>query len=114
MKNGDKISIANGSYKFEYLRNVDTSGSTDELSESARKSSFEADFFQNQREQADQNKNAQVWIVNLFLGKPGHNHLKRRNLMIQLGLEIPNLHQAKGKHLMKNLVTLTKKQDRIR
>ena len=56
--------------------NVDTSGSTDELSESARNNSFEADFFQNQSEQADQNKNAQVWIVNLFLGKPGHNNLK--------------------------------------
>ena len=71
-------------------------------------------FFESQRGLANQNKNAQVWIVNSFPGKPGHNHLKRRNLMIQLGLEIPNLHQAKGKHLMKNLVTLTKKQDRIR
>ena len=45
MKNGDKISIANESYKFEYLRNVDTSGSIDEFSESARNNSFEADFF---------------------------------------------------------------------
>ena len=71
-------------------------------------------FFQNQREQADQNKNAQVWIVNLFLGKPGHNHLKQHSLTIQLGLEIPDLHQAKGKQLMKNLVNLTKKQDGIR
>ena len=71
-------------------------------------------FFQSQRGLANQNKNAQVWIVNSFLGKPGHNHLKRFNLMIQLGLEITDLHQAKGKHLMKNLATLTKKQDRIR
>ena len=54
-------------------------------------------FFQNQREQEDQNKNTQVWIVNLNLGKPGHNHLKRCSLMIQLGLEMPDLHEAKGK-----------------
>ena len=52
--------------------------------------------------------------MNLFLGKPGHNHLKRCSLTIQLGLEIPDLHQAKGKQLMKNLVNLTKKLDGIR
>ena len=52
--------------------------------------------------------------MNLFLGKAGHNHLKRCNLMIYLGLEIPDLHQAKGKQLMKNLVNLTKKLDGIR
>ena len=34
--------------------------------------------------------------------------------MIHLGLEIPDLHQAKGKQLMKNLVNLTKKLDGIR
>ena len=59
-------------------------------------------------------KDAQVWIVISLPRKPDHNHLKCHNLMIHLGLEIPDLHQAKGKLLTKNLVNLTRKQDGIR
>ena len=85
----------------------------DELSDSASYNSFEADFFWEPERAVDKNKNAQLWKVNSFLAKPSLNHLKWCSLMIQLG-EIPGLHQAKGKQLMKNLVNLTKKQDGIR
>ena len=50
IKNGDNISIANESHKFEYLRDVDISGTTDESSESVSTNSFEADFFFKTRE----------------------------------------------------------------
>ena len=37
--------MPNESHKFEYLRDFDISGSTDELLESVSTNSFEADFF---------------------------------------------------------------------